>query len=99
MEGQQSIDDAIKSIFGGSTMISAATQAGGIEKLLGFLKCSEDTTTCVPMLQCDALCGPGAKEKDVFDLENEQEQQFAVKFNNVSVTQSLSVSCRVHIIN
>jgi hypothetical protein len=84
IDGGQSIDDAIKSLFGGNTSqknnTTTATQAGGIEKLLGFLQCNEDTT-------CDALCGPGMKEneKDMVDLENEQEQQFAMKFNNVSV--------------
>jgi hypothetical protein len=84
IDGGQSIDDAIKSLFSGNspqqnhdTPTSAATQAGGIEMLLGFLQCNEDTTL-------DALCG-GMREKDMVDLETEQEQQFALKFNNVSV--------------
>jgi len=80
-KGQQSIDDAIKSIFGEGTMKSVATQAGGIENLLGLLQCGGDT-----VFGCDALCGPGEVEKDAVDLENEQEQQFAMKFNNVSVS-------------
>ena len=78
-KGQQSIDDAIKSIFGEGTMKSVATQAGGIENLLGLLQCGGDT-----VFGCDALCGPGDVEKDAVDLENEQEQKFAMKFNNVS---------------
>ena len=81
-KGQQSIDDAIKSIFGEGTMKSVATQAGGIENLLGLLQCGGDT-----IFGCDALCGPGEVEKDAVDLENEQEQQFAMKFNNVSVSE------------
>ena len=90
IDGGQTIDDAIKSLIGGDTtkhgldqMTSAATQAGGIEQLLGLLQCNEDTT-CGTMLQCDALCG-SAVEKDLVDLENEQEQEFAIKFNNVSL--------------
>lgn len=78
-KGQQSIDDAIKSIFGEGTMKSVATQAGGIENLLGLLQCGGNT-----VFGCDALCGPGDVEKDAVDLENEQEQKFAMKFNNVS---------------
>lgn len=85
IDGGQSIDDAIKSLFSADQNTSAATQAGGIEQLLGFLQCNEDTT-CAPIMQCDTLCGQDIKaEKDVVDLENEQEQQFALKFNNVSV--------------
>ncbi len=85
VDGGQSIDDAIKSLFSSDQNTSAATQAGGIEQLLGFLQCNEDTT-CAPIMQCDTLCGQEIKaEKDVVDLENEQEQQFALKFNNVRV--------------
>ena len=82
IDGGQSIDDAIKSLFSTDQKTSAATQAGGIEQLLGFLQCAEDTT-CGPVLQCDTLCGAEVKEKDVVDLEIEQEQQFAMKFNSV----------------
>lgn len=85
IDGGQSIDDAIKSLFSSDQKTSAATEAGGIEHLLGILQCNEDTT-CAPILQCDTLCGQELKaEKDVVDLENEQEQQFALKFNNVRV--------------
>ena len=84
IDGGQSIDDAIKSLFSTDQKTSAATQAGGIEQLLGFLQCNEDTTCGQVVLpQCDTLCG--VEEKDVVDLEIEQEQQFALKFNNVSV--------------
>ena len=89
IDGGQSIDDAIKSLFStdqktSEWKTSAATQAGGIEQLLGFLQCNEDTTCGqVLMPKCDTLCG--VEEKDVVDLEIEQEQQFALKFNNVSV--------------
>ena len=85
IDGGQSIDDAIKSLFSSDQKTSAATEAGGIEHLLGILQCNEDTT-CAPILQCDTLCGQELKaEKDAVDLENEQEQQFALKFNNVRV--------------
>ncbi|KAK1738059.1 hypothetical protein QTG54_011353 [Skeletonema marinoi] len=91
IDGGQSIDDAIKSLFSADQKTSAATQAGGIEQLLGFLQCNEDTT-CGPMLQCDALCGPSeVKEKDAVDLENEQEQQFALKFNNQIIREGIKV--------
>lgn len=94
IDGGQSIDDAIKSLFT-SDKTSAATQAGGIEQLLGFLKCNEDTT-CAPIQQCDALCGQEITvEKDVVDLENEQEQEFALKFNNVrGLLQRVCLLCR-----
>ena len=90
IDGVQSIDDGIKSMFTadippqGNAFTSAATQAGGIEQLLGFLQCNEDTT-CGPV---DVLCGPTMTEKDMVDLENDQEQQFAMKFNSVSVFYS-----------
>jgi len=90
IDGGQSIDDAIKSLFSTDQKTSAATQAGGIEQLLGFLQCAEDTT-CGPVLQCDTLCGAEVKEKDVVDLEIEQEQQFTMKFNSQIIRDGIKV--------
>jgi len=74
------------------TMMSSASQAGGIEKLLGMFNCNEDTTIGAAVtnvanaIQCQsgAVCGGGNVLSDEVDMELEMEERFTLNFQNVS---------------
>jgi len=75
------------------TMMSSASQAGGIEKLLGMFNCNEDTTIGAAVtnvanaIQCQsgAVCGGGNVLSDEVDMELEMEERFTLNFQNVSL--------------
>ena len=77
------------------TMMSSASQAGGIEKLLGMFNCNEDTTIGAAVtnvanaIQCQsgAVCGGGNVLSDEVDMELEMEERFTLNFQNVSISQ------------
>ena len=79
------------------TMMSSASQAGGIEKLLGMFNCNEDTTIGAAVtnvanaIQCQsgAVCGGGNVLSDEVDMELEMEERFTLNFQNVSSLSSL----------
>jgi len=83
------------------TMMSSASQAGGIEKLLGMFNCNEDTTIGAAVtnvanaIQCQsgAVCGGGNVLSDEVDMELEMEERFTLNFQNVSLFSSLLNIC------